>query len=116
MQDGFWDERAPHGANGYAYCRGEYVTGWIPARSASVRMREGVDVVSRIGVAELSDGRVYHYAIRIPELWEGKPLRVATLLRAPFGVAARMMLDFETCVGRADSASLAELRKEVDAL
>lgn len=116
MEDGFWDDMAPYGANGYAYGRGEYVRDWRPVQSVSVRMREGADVISRAGVAKLADGRVYRFAYRVAQHWEGKPLKVATLLREPFADAARRMLESETGIGRADAASLAVFREQVDAL
>lgn len=116
MTDSFWDDMAPYGANGYAHGRGEFVPDWRPVREVSVRMREGTDVLSRMGVAELADGRVYHFAYRIAEHWQGRPLKVAHPVRESFPDAARRMLENETAIGRADPASLAVLREQVGAL
>ncbi len=80
-------------------------------------MREGADVLTHTGIVELADGRVYRFSLRVADgYWGDAPLKVASLLRQSFGDAARLMVDMETGIGRADAASLAEAVAKVDAL
>ena len=113
----FWDGNAPYGENGYAFGRGEYVGDWHPVREISSRMRDGADVLTSVGVVELADGRVYRSAHRITDgYWGNAPVKVASLLRQPFADAARLMVDMETGIGRADVDSLADAAAKVAAL
>lgn len=113
----YWDGMAPYGANGYAYGRGEFVTDWRPRQEIGIRMREGADVLTARGVVQLADGRVYSFAHRITGgYWDGQPLKVATLLRQSFADAARLMVEMESGIGRAEPDSLSEAARKVIAL
>jgi hypothetical protein len=117
MSDGFWDGNAPYGRNGYAFGSGEFVADWRPVQEIGIRMRDGADVLSSLGVVELADGRVYRFAHRIAGAhWGGQPLKSASLLRQSFADAARLMVEMETGIGRADPVSLADAAAKVDAL
>lgn len=117
MSDAFWDGNAPYGRNGYSFGRGEFVADWRPVQEIGIRMREGDDVLTHVGVVELADGRIYRFAHRVGNgYWDGAPLKVASLLRQSFADAARLMLDMETGIDRADRDSLAEAAVKIAAL
>ena len=113
----WWDSSAPYGVNGYSFGRGEFVSEWRPVREIGIRMRDGADVLTHTGVVELSDGRVYRFAIRTGDgYWGDQPLKVASLLRQSFADAARLMVEMETGIGRADPVSLANATDRTNAL
>jgi hypothetical protein len=112
--DVFHDRYAPYGTNGYSYGTGEDVTDWHVARAVQF-MTPGSSVCVGVGVAEMTDGRVYLYCIRRPNHAENGRRKFASLQHlGTFESWARLSWGNERQF--VDPASIPHYQAQIDAL